>query len=107
MELTKLTPIEWLLLPILFLFLRGEARLRLNERIIFSHEMTERKKARREEAKLLAKEAKLFETLIIETWTRLGEFYAARYRYDTGTSKGSKGIFKNRSHHVKFERIFT
>ena len=62
----------------------------------------------RQLAKDLAPEAKLYGQIIIEVWTRLGNFYAARWKYATGTNAGALTRFgRPKTARVKFEKIIT
>lgn len=62
-------------------------------------------KLRKQEERIIAKEAKQFAQQMIYCLARLGAMYAARWRYDTGPDAGSRRKRK-KTQYVQFERCF-
>ncbi len=102
--LKPLSPMGLALAPVTRLIARDKGPI--DRRVAYTRHLIATKKAQKEEAKILAKEAKIFGALLISTWARLGEMYAARWRYDTGPDAGSRKKRK-RTQYVQFERVFT
>jgi hypothetical protein len=97
---------ERLALPLLKLTNRGMLRVELDKRIAATEQAKEHQRAERELKRQLKKEAKLYESLMINCWARRREAHFTR-RLDVSTEhKGHVGKV-GKVQHVRFWRIFT
>jgi hypothetical protein len=99
-ELETLNALQMLLIPIAMMVAHGERRAILETRV----QLTRYERKRRKELKValneLAAQAKIFEALLVGCWTRLGEYYA--YRWRTSSEAGSP---RRKIQRVKFRKI--
>lgn len=102
--LQPLNPFAMLLLPLLLLTSRGIRRETLRRRAEKTQRIREQRKAQRQLAKELQGETAVFEKLIIDCLTRLGEAYLPRM---ADVSTNGKLPKKRRVQRVQFARRFT
>src|SRR5689334_14995735 len=102
--LQPLNPFAMLLLPLLLLTSRGIGRETLRRRAEKTQRIREQRKAQKELSKVLTVEAKLYEQLIVDCWTRLGEAHLPKM---ADVSTNGKLPKKRRVQRVMFERCYT
>jgi len=103
-RLQPLSGLEKVLVPILHLFMRGTERVTLDRRVRYTKRLKEHEAAERALQKKLAKEAKIYASLIIHCWARRGSAHFARHAHIATDGKPPKNMKVNR---VKLARIRT
>jgi hypothetical protein len=93
-----------MLLPILRHLKHGLEREKLERRADLARRIKEREKARKLADKELAREARLYEQILIARWTQLGEAHLSR---NADLATGGRPVHRPKIQHVKFERCFT
>jgi hypothetical protein len=99
-DLEVLNAIQMRLVPLAKLVARGERRALLEARVQFTHYERKRRKELKAALKELAAQAQIFEALLVGCWTRLGEYYA--YRWRTSAEVGSP---RKKIQRVRFRKI--
>lgn len=99
----RLTPIQMLLYPILHRSKRGTAREILERRQAMTIDQMQANASIRNIKEQLQKEAKLYGAILVEQWTRLGAYYAFRWKIDQTTIQAQKK--RKKTEKVRFERI--
>ncbi len=102
--LQPLNPLAMLMLPLLLLTSRGIRRETLRRRAEKTRRINEQRKAQHQLAKELEAETVVYERLIIDCWTRLGEAHLPRM---ADVSTNGKLPKKRRVQRVQFARRFT
>lgn len=102
-QVGPLSPLGAALYPILVLFRKGSRK----ERLIRAHKLAKdkrlRARAERQESKKLGGEARVFERLLQDCWTRLGEAWLAK---QADVSTEGRAPKKRKIQKVTFSRIF-
>jgi len=104
-RLKPLSGLEATFLPLLLALARGEARAELEARAEIRHDNVERAKLEREKHKQGMKEAKLYGQLLISTWSRLGGYYAFRWRSAPPSETSAPARRTRKVQRVKFRSI--